>query len=342
MKTSANIQFTGPAHRNSARNFFTSLAINGMKFQRLIFHDEEQDYTFIEIELTEAEDLKFQLNAMVQGLAQHTGWEFVGPRCKHIGTVKHKPHHAFMMNMAPRMLGEAWSCFEINCRKEFGLHTENREMYTLMTYKEFNMMMHSVNTRPEPATLAPVAMPKSPPLNRMIQASAADISNSKLRKVVKAGLAYNMSIPKMAMLSGSSTEEVTALIEEFMKAWPGIANYLEDVAGKVKEMGQPLVPLPTTGPIPVPIAKLQGDRIRELEKQLAEWDEAKLLPKDLVRKSDSLLRFLASLNMQDHSIKDQRDFNVVFGDLKRELEKLKSEQFDGDKEAFDAWLRSDK
>lgn len=72
---------------------------------------------------------------------------------------------------------------------------------------------------------------------------------------------------------------------------------------------------------------------KKLENELELWDKAVLLPKSVGPAMDNMLRFLASLNMQDHSIQEQRDFNFRFKQLKDAYEEVRDQMDEKEEKA---------
>lgn len=138
---------------------------------------------------------------------------------------------------------------------------------------------------------------------------------------------WSMSPEKLSKLTNIEADGARHLIDAWFRQWPEIKRYFD---------GQQITMLTA-----------ENDRLREeldnaeeakkvlhadlnkLKKELNESDEAlsesntkldeRPSEQPVVKAADELLRFLAGINMQDHSAQEQRDFNSKFSKLKHEL-----------------------
>lgn len=137
-----------------------------------------------------------------------------------------------------------------------------------------------------------------------------------------------------------SQEEAGQIYQEVLKMFPAIGNYYGSQALKLANdqiaMLQAKVDvLEEEIDNCDEIKKFQNEKVTKLEKELEDWDKATLLPKSVEPAMDKMLRFLANLNMQDHSIAEQREFNERFKELKDSYKEIQEQLPDEDQKAVD-------
>lgn len=112
---------------------------------------------------------------------------------------------------------------------------------------------------------------------------------------------------------GLREDQAKALIESYYKAWPSLKDWhaLSQLTLLTSEKERLEIDLQD---------EKEGHECtrRSLDNLRKEVNDPTNDP-DVVKASDNLLRFLAGLNMQDHSIQEQREFNEKFHALKNAL-----------------------
>ena len=195
-----------------------------------------------------------QLERVTEGLTIFSNFDFVGPVCPREtdGTYRHRRSYMQSMLLAPYM-EHGWACFELGCRKSQGRMEIRREDASVMTYREFMLLLNYLQTQKMNGELT---------YGTYRQAASQDFGGRHL-------IPATQQVPK----------SITINKQDIDSALDSLKKNLEVHALKVY--------------------------------------------KDIATEADKMLRFMAGLNIQDLSIKDQREFKERVNEMMQKLAQVK-------------------
>lgn len=171
-----------------------------------------------------------------------------------------------------------------------------------------------------------------------VREAAAEFTKTRTKIAINRAATKHMNFsldPKdIRELASVDEDSAKALIEQLFKSWPAIKGWhemsqLTKLTAENERLREDLAEERDALSQSQEAVRFMHAEVAKLKKELNESDEAlsesntkldeKPSERPLVQAADGMLRFLAGLNMQDHSIQEQRDFNTKFKALKDAL-----------------------
>jgi hypothetical protein len=145
-------------------------------------------------------------------------------------------------------------------------------------------------------------------------------------KISDTRLLGGMSPEMLRGVGKLSQEEAKRIVDKCFEMFPGIRDYATSVIGMLTKENEHLKKNLKESDEALSASNTEVDLLRgekkKLNKELDEWDRARLIPDNLPKAVDEMLRFLAGVNWQDHARAEQREFLEKFSNLKKAYDEI--------------------